>query len=229
VRCRHGLSLVELLLALVCSLLVLTLSLRALADLGVVVRRAATTSVRLQTARTTRVLLRTEVAASGPRGIRAVAQDSLALRVFRGAARVCPGAMEASGILVAPEGLRRAVPRKDSVLLLTPDGRWMARDLVSVSPTPDRCPLDPTLPMERWTVADPPEEAVLLRYFESGAYHISAGALRYRIGRSGRQPITGVGLEGMSFAFRGGLLSLGADGDTVTPPSLLGLMDDVIR
>ena len=49
-------------------------------------------------------------------------------------------------------------------------------------------------------------DAGLILVFETGTYHLSRGALRYRRGRGGRQPVTEEVLESGSFDSAGGVL-----------------------
>jgi hypothetical protein len=43
---------------------------------------------------------------------------------------------------------------------------------------------------ELWSVDPPVPGALVVRVFERGSYHVSGGALRYRRGMGGRQPLT---------------------------------------
>lgn len=116
--------------------------------------------------------------------------DSVRLRVFRGLAFMCPSG-RAGRFLARYRGSRLPNSRKDSVLVLGPDGRWRAVDLIERRPTRLTCPGAPTEAVELW-VLDPPvlPGAAVARLFETGSYHLSGGAFRYRRGRGGRQPIT---------------------------------------
>ena len=82
-------------------------------------------------------------------------------------------------------------PEKDSVLFVTVDGSWAAADLVGSSPTGTRCALAPESPLQLWRFSGvPPVGTVLGRVYERGTYYASDGALRYRRGAGGRQPLT---------------------------------------
>lgn len=52
------------------------------------------------------------------------------------------------------------------------------------------CPLAAGESLYRWTLESPPLTGTLFLLFESGSYHLAGGALRYRRGESGRQPLT---------------------------------------
>lgn len=112
------------------------------------------------------------------------AADSFAMRAFRGTAIVC--AQEDSATFVVRRvGTRSPDPGKDSVLALTPDGRWLAGRLEAWSRAPGTCPSLSEGREERWRLFDPAARVMLFRLFERGSYHLTGGALRYRIGRGG--------------------------------------------
>ena len=50
--------------------------------------------------------------------------------------------------------------------------------------------MDPGADSELWTIDPPVPGALVARIFERGSYHVSGGALRYRRGMGGRQPLT---------------------------------------
>ena len=117
------------------------------------------------------------------------AADSFGIRAFRGTAIVCTQEDSAT-FIVRRVGTRNPEPDKDSVLTLTTDGRWLAGRLEWWSRAPGTCPSRSGGREERWRLRNPAGSGVLLRLFERGSYHLTGGALRYRIGRGGRQPIT---------------------------------------
>jgi len=189
---RKGSTLAEVLLVFVCGLLVVQLSLVSLARVRSVGLGLTHRSDALAVLRTSRIVLRRELR-FGVRGIDWVdfAPDSIALRAFRGVGVVCPEGAGSPDVTVAWSGVRAPDPEKDSVLLLTDRGAWVAADLLSARPTSDHCLADPEREMERWHLSVTPEEPVVLaRLFERGSYHVSSAALRYRRGRGGRQPLT---------------------------------------
>ena len=179
-------------MALLCGLLVVQLSLAALAGArtaeGHLARRAET----LAALRVARAVLRRELRAGlSGRDWVVFPPDSIRLRAFRAVGRICPDTSSSLDALVAWEGVRRPDPEKDSVLLLSSAGHWSAADLVGVSPTGERCPASPGAIVDRWRFSlIPPGGAVLARVFERGSYHVSGGAVRYRRGLGGRQPLT---------------------------------------
>ncbi len=117
------------------------------------------------------------------------ALGGLSLRAFRGWGPVCGSASEGRRIVVAYHGERAANPVKDSVLVLTDEG-WLRADLTRRTPGPPACEIDLGGNSELWTIDPPISGALLARVFERGSYHVSGGALRYRRGRGGRQPLT---------------------------------------
>lgn len=118
------------------------------------------------------------------------AGDSLPLRAFRGWGLSCVSVAGRPGtVVVAYRGERRPNPVKDSVLVLTERG-WRPANLVSRARAREpACPDGLNSDVEVWAV-DPPISGPLLRVFERGSYHVAGGALRYRRGRGGRQPLT---------------------------------------
>ncbi|GMR12406.1 MAG: hypothetical protein BMS9Abin29_0595 [Gemmatimonadota bacterium] len=115
--------------------------------------------------------------------------DSVRLRVFRGLAFMCPSGLP-NRVLARYRGSRLPDSRKDSVLVLGANGRWQAVDLIARARTPLTCPDAPFETVELWTLNPPASGAVVARVFETGSYHLSGGAFRYRRGRGGRQPLT---------------------------------------
>ena len=218
-RRRAGFTLVELVLALLLTLLVANLTLRAHSGarrlLGAKLRQVE----RLQAHRSTRLVLRGELSA-GAAGEDWVVYppDSLHLRAYRGFGRVCATAPDSTFVLEW-DGHRRPDPAKDSVLLLRSDGRWVPLDLLHVGATGPLCPGTAFGTTEVWTVSGPTEQVVLARLFEAGSYHVGDGALRYRRGAGGRQPLTTPDLEDAELRLRAGSLSL-AVADPSRPDSI---------
>ncbi len=117
--------------------------------------------------------------------------DSIPLRAFRGWAIVCD-VPDPTTVLVVYEGIRQPDPSKDSLLFVDESGRWTAVRLSSRSPD-DTCSAVAGMVGERWIVEGAtPFTALLVRYYERGVYSLSGGALRYRRGAGGRQPLTPV-------------------------------------
>lgn len=116
-----------------------------------------------------------------------VAAESLQVRAFRGGGVICK--WDGSDILVRYRGMRLPNAAKDSVLLVTArDPGGAASFAVKAGAADTACggALRVTL------AATPEDPRGLALLYESGTYHLSTGALRYRVGRGGRQPLTEV-------------------------------------
>jgi hypothetical protein len=150
--------------------------------------------IELLSARTmVRWILEEEVRAGLPgRDWQVPTGDSVALRAFRGWALVCPRNELTSPeeVVVCQRGIRSADSGKDSVLVLSGAGRWSAVRLARREVSHGVCPVVGGFREERWELDPPVSDAVLARVYERGAYFIRDGALRYRRGLSGRQPLT---------------------------------------
>lgn len=111
--------------------------------------------------------------------------DSVRLRAVRGSATICAGGAE---LLVRYRGIRRPDPAKDSALIITSAGTvGSVHAVVAAATVPAAAACgDTRLRLEPVPTARTGQVLV----FESGTYHLSGGALRYRRGRSGRQPVT---------------------------------------
>lgn len=111
------------------------------------------------------------------------ATDSLRLRAMRGSGAVC--GIGDGNILVRYRGIRLPDPSKDSLLLLDGSGGERPHRLVEVVERPD-CGGSLSLRL------DPVPELAhgFAIVYETGAYHLADAALRYRLGNSGRQPLT---------------------------------------
>jgi hypothetical protein len=189
-RRRSGVTVVEALVSLLLGLAMVSLGWSALARQRTVASTLKAEMDLLSARRLTALVIGKELRA-GVRGrdwIGPVA-DSLPLRAFRGWGPVCRLGTEPGGIVVAYRGERAANPAKDSVLILTASG-WRRTDLTGRAVGPRSCALDLGGDSEVWTVDPPVGGALVARVFERGSYHISGGALRYRRGRGGRQPLT---------------------------------------
>ena len=188
---RRGLTLLELIVALVCTSLVLQFGLAAHAHVRTRVSQEQLRSARMDALRAVRVVLRDELGA----GLADVdwtvfPPDSIRLRAFRGTGWPCRSPEGDLTIPVRWEGIRAPDSSKDSVLVLGGDGAWRVVDLVAVTGAG---------PCVAWTLDALVPSPVLLRLFESGSYHLGSGALRYRRGGGGRQPLTEDVLQGASF------------------------------
>jgi hypothetical protein len=135
--------------------------------------------------RTGRVVLGAELRFLAPGDVAAVGPDSLRIRAFRGGGPTC-GVEAAGSIHVLYRGVRQPDASKDSLILVTPHAGIPTR-LVSSSASHEcggstRMTLDP----------EPPPDVTYALVFETGAYSVTSGAIRYRRGGGGRQPLTEV-------------------------------------
>lgn len=186
---RRGFGVTELLVALAVGLLVAGLVARALAAARTAVEEMRATADRLVTVRVAREVVGGQGRAGG--WTEPPAADSVAVRAYRGVALVCPTRVDSITLTVRVAGVRRASAEKDSVALLRADGSWVVRGLAGAALSRAPCPGAARPADERWTLASPaPPDAVLARWFERGSFHLAGGALRYRRGRAGRQPLT---------------------------------------
>lgn len=191
---RSGFSVLETLVALLLSALLVQSAWSLLRLQSRVARRSEEAADRLETVRIARHVLEGELRA----GVRGrdwsdPVDDTLGLRAFRGLAVSC-GARDSSGrVPVRVIGIRTPDPTKDSLLLLLPDGGWRVVSLDGAgadTSVKGVCPpAGPGWTGERWTIDGFGAAFVLARFFERGSYHLADGALRYRRGRGGRQPL----------------------------------------
>ena len=190
---RAGVSAPEAIVALLLGLLVVHMGLSTLARLRTTQLRLASRTDGLVAMRAAPHILRRELRDAVPGDDWSQDGDSLSLRAFRGTALVCPYAGPADELTVTFRGDRRPDPTKDSVVLLDGVGGRVVRALTAVtSGSGSGCmAADSAAPLETWRLdAAVPPASVVARLFERGSYHLSAAALRYRRGASGRQPLT---------------------------------------
>lgn len=161
-------------------------------------QRAVTDSiVRLETSsvlgRSSRLLAR-ELRSGAPGRDWAVATpDSIQLRAFRGRALVCR--TTGLDLWVAYRGDRALDPAKDSVLLLDRDAGWVTAHVRRSSAAAGTCHGGAS---SRWTLDRAVSGSTVARVFERGSYGFGGGALRYRRGGGGRQPLTYARLDTLS-------------------------------
>ncbi len=189
-RRRCGFTVVEVLVSLLLGLALISLGWNALAHQRTVASRLRFEMDLLSARRLVAIVIGKELRA-GVRGRDWIGPvlDSLSLRAFRGWGPVCELGSEPGKILVAYHGERAPNPVKDSVLILTAEG-WRGADLTGRASRPRSCGMDLGGDPEVWTIDPPVRGALVARIFERGSYHVSGGALRYRRGRGGRQPLT---------------------------------------
>lgn len=188
-RGRAGWSLLEVVVSLA------LLGLLAAAAAGAVEghRRALSAAIHRgeeeESLRVVRGVLREELAVGRTPVDWMAGGDSIVLRAYRGWAVVCPSGSGARDWRVASGGIRRLDPSKDSLQVLGVDGRWRASLPTWVSGRPAGC--DDPDGSEWWRPETAPVAMpVFVRVYERGTYLLVDGALRYRRGRGGRQPLT---------------------------------------
>lgn len=135
--------------------------------------------------RTARGVLRAEVRNAAAGDIHAIGKDSVALRVFRGWAIVC--GVSAGQTTLRYRGLRDPDDTKDSLLIVGPE---RVSGFRASGAQPTGCPRNAEEQLIVVTPALTMRPGIVLLFFETGAYHLANGALRYRRGAEGRQPLT---------------------------------------
>ena len=115
-------------------------------------------------------------------------EDSVSLRAYRGLGVDCDDGSVPGALSVIAHTIRLPEPAKDSLLVLWPDARWRAVALAGVS-RPVECD-GGAVRGQVWLPEDEAAGGRAVRLFERGSYHVSDGALRYRRGAGGRQPLT---------------------------------------
>lgn len=189
---RGGFTLLELLVATLLAVLACGAALGLVAMDGRLARLRAERAARADALLTTAAVLGGELRGLRPGDdLRAVGADSVALRAFRGAGIVC--GVTGGGVLVRWRGLRDPNPEKDSVLVVAPPAPAVA--LGASGPPTGTCGAPDAGELLEWSLTATPPVGALLLVFESGAYSLGTGALRYRRGDEGRQPLTGDWLD----------------------------------
>jgi hypothetical protein len=177
---------VEVIVAGVLSSIVLACAAMLLQSQSRMAHNISTRSERNDAGRSALLTLRAELQTVTPAtDLRSIARDSIASRIFRGIAVVC--GFRSGSTYVRYEGLRLPDPAKDSAVQV---GIENVTVLESVSSNDDACPhtINEEVLTFTWQTAAPIGSLWLV--FESGAYHLSTNALRYRRGAESRQPIT---------------------------------------
>ncbi len=185
-----GFTVIEALVSLLVGLLIGTLALGTFARQRTLQNSLARRGDALSALRTARYVLGREVRTGD--GTERVGRDTLGLRAFRGVAMICPTDRGLDGtVRVRVEGVRAPDLEKDSVWLPRDAGAAQVLALVDRGPARAPCPDAPAEAVETWQLSGPvPAGARIARYFERGSYHLTEGALRYRRGQAGRQPLT---------------------------------------
>jgi len=195
--CSGGFTVLELVIALLLLGLVLQGGWSVFSTLRGAAEAAEVQARGLETVRTVGWVLNQELAGGRvgldwwPGG-----EDTLGIRAFRGMA-LRTGRDPEGNIFVCYAGVRAPDPEKDSLLVLGIDGTWRASDLLERRAGEPGCWDGTRGRSEAWVVEEegPQIPWLLARLFERGSYHLVNGALRYRRGGGGRQPITASNLE----------------------------------
>lgn len=171
--------------------------------------------LRLQEARrTTEIVLGRELRALAAADLRPSGAEELGLRAVRGSGTVCAASEDVVAIRYV--GHRRPEPDKDSVVLI--GAAWeevrAIREVVGTACGEEGM----TLTVDR-SLPGPPFFAFV---FEPGSYHAQGGALRYRLGRAGRQPLTEVLFGKTRFERVGGALHVRLEPHPDSVPAGLG-------
>jgi len=196
---RAGMTLLEVMAALVITALLLSVLLGLLLAQVRLARTAAQRVLAADAVRTAAAVIDGEVQRAAPVDVRAFSADSLALRSFRGTAVACGHG--AGHAIVRYRGDRLPDEHKDSVLVIRGDGSVAAVALLSVAASAactaravDEAVLQlRTIPYLR--------AAAVMIVFESGSYYLTSRALRYRLGAEGRQPLTAEAFRDAATAF----------------------------
>lgn len=185
---RGGASLVELCLAITLAGVVFGALLQAVSGFRALAGRHRERVALSAAWRLSGSVLAAELRAVEPgTDLHAAGGDTVALRVFRGAGIVCGRA--AGTVHVRYRGQRRPEPAKDSVVVVVDHGETV-HALLSAATAAGACGAAAGDEVLAVRLAEPPAPGALLLVFEAGSYHASGRALRYRRGRSGRQPLT---------------------------------------
>ena len=189
-RRPNGVTLVEVLISLLLGMAMVSMAWRLLAKQSTVAAKLVHRVEVLAARRMAAIVLGRELRAGvSGRDWAAPEGDSLAIRAFRGWAPICGEGPGSGMLIVSFRGGRAANPVKDSLLLLTAGG-WRLANLVDRKPSTHPCGQDDEGGAELWMIEPPISGGLVARIFERGSYHVSGGALRYRRGLGGRQPLT---------------------------------------
>ncbi|HEY0306269.1 MAG TPA: hypothetical protein VGC44_14945 [Longimicrobiales bacterium] len=197
-RSRAGVALIEVLVAAIVGAIVIAIALVLLQAQTAITRDITTRSERNDAARSALAILRAELRNSTAADVRAINRDSISGRIFRGLAIVC--GFSAPDVFARYRGLRLPDPAKDSALQLGPEN-VVAVGYVRADST--ACPhgSGEQVLVVRWNA--PVRTGASWLIFETGGYHLSTHALRYRQGVSSRQPVTNEVFDDTRSAFTG--------------------------
>ena len=190
---RLGFALTEAVVAGTLLLMVVQVSWWVTAVQSVVATQVVTGARILDETRLIHHVLGTEIAYGQPGVDWTIIGEELHLRAFRGIAIRCATELP-QGWAVAVSGYRSPDPDKDSVLVLSEDGRWSVSALTrSLRRRGLDCRRVAGFSTEVWLLDPPVDRPLVGMYFERGAYRFSDGAFRYRRGAAW-QPLTGTGI-----------------------------------
>jgi hypothetical protein len=197
-RNRPGAALLEALVAALLGTLVTGTAVLLLQAQARIARNTSERSERNDALRSALAVLRAELTPLHPaHDVRAVAAESVATRILRGVAIVC--ALDGEQTYARYRGLRFPDTAKDSVLEV---GVEQPVPVLSARADSASCPAREGESVLSFRVpARTPLGSVWL-FFESGSYHLSSHALRYRRPGESRQPITNEVLDHAHSAFR---------------------------
>lgn len=199
---RRGATLIELVLVLSLFSLVLGGLARFVAGHGRLARTQLEAARFAEAVRASRLILAGEVRTASAQDILAAGPDSVRVRAFRGGGGVC--SVSGTQVEVRYHGYRQPDPTKDSVALVTALGEeYRAVEGVSDAGCGGEGLL---LTLDAAPASDP----AFILLFETGAYHLADGALRYRRGMSGRQPLVEAVLRPAAFQVANGSISFDA-------------------
>jgi hypothetical protein len=185
-RTRAGAALVEVLIAAVLLAIVAAAGATLLRAQSRIANDVTVRSERNDASRSALLTLQAELRHIAPRtDLRAIARDSIAARIFRGVAVVC--GHRDSLTLVRYRGLRMPDARKDSALQV---GVENVAAIENVATHQAMCTAAPGEEILAINLAPRAPDNSMWLVFESGSYHLSSHALRYRRGAESRQPIT---------------------------------------
>lgn len=185
---RPGYSLVEAIAASLIASVITALMVSAIVTqirAGAIIAHGAESDAALALAT---AVITSELRDALPSDVPAAEADSLALRAFRATAIVCDTADGRATVRWA--GSRTPDPAKDSAVVLRAGAEWTvpiaSANALASAPCPARVD-ERFFRIETGTGLQPGD---VLLAFERGTYHLSARALRWRIGQGGRQPLT---------------------------------------
>lgn len=184
---RGGHTLAELVVAMPLTLLLAAMVVGGLVAQSRLARLVGDRASRAEADRIAATLLPDELRWAAEADLRGSGPDSVRARIFRGYGLPCPQDPTA----VRWSGLRVPEPDKDS-LLIVGTGSEQAVDLQGAQ-RHDRCG-------GYVLQAGTSTQSSLVLVFETGTYYLRDGALRFRAGAEGRQPLTGEWLDDPSTA-----------------------------